>query len=159
MPSTSVSVQSPNAAGADGLMQADGFYSPITPGVPVGSNGVHSHGAAAFPYGIGNVAGGFLAGGQGAVVAAFGTVQGNATALNTVIADVAATASTEGVILTGGVQFVGVPGSIGVKVYPPTNGKIGTHATNIAVVVAAAHMGIFTQITSTLWVAASAPTL
>lgn len=157
MPTTSVSTQTPSTAAADGYMQADGFVSPTTLGVPTASNGGHVKGPALFPFGIGAIAGGFSPG--GATIAAAGATQGNATAITTTIVQVTATASTEGVKLSGGLTFVCIPGTVGAKVYPPTNGKIGTHATNVAVVVPAARIGIFCQVSATVWVAAASTTL
>lgn len=157
MGASSVSTQTPQASAATGYMQADGFISPTTAGKPVGSDGTLSKGPALFPFGIGAIAGGFAPG--GATIAAAGATQGNATAITTTIVQVTATASTEGVKLSGGLTFVCIPGSVGAKVYPPTNGKIGTHATNVAVVVPAARIGIFCQVSSTVWVAAASTTL
>ena len=61
MPTSSVSVTTPNPAQADGLQQADGFVSPITPGQPIGANGTHSKGPAQLPMGAAAAAGQFYA--------------------------------------------------------------------------------------------------
>lgn len=52
MPTTSFAVQTPQAANADGVVQADGFSSPLVAGTPIGSDGKHSKGPAQHPYGM-----------------------------------------------------------------------------------------------------------
>lgn len=80
MPTSSVSVTTPsaNAANATGYMQADGFSSPVQPGAPVGTNGVHSNGPARLPFGtLDSVSTGLTAhagGGQTSALALTSTV-------------------------------------------------------------------------------------
>lgn len=91
------------------------------------------------------------------VVAAAGASQGNATALPTTAqrVRVTVTASTEGVILpaaaTGKQRTIFVPGTVGVKVYPPVGGTIDTSSTNSAITLAAGKGSIFEAISTTQW--------
>lgn len=91
------------------------------------------------------------------VVAAAGATQGNATALPTTAQRirVTVTASTEGVILpaaaTGKQRTLFVPGTVGVKVYPPVGGTLDTAATNVAVLLAAGKGNIYEAISATQW--------
>lgn len=53
MPTSSVAVATAQASAANGYMQADGFYSPKAPGVPIDpTTGGHSKGPANLLYGI-----------------------------------------------------------------------------------------------------------
>lgn len=91
------------------------------------------------------------------VVAAAGATQLGATALPTTAQNVrvTVTASTEGVILptaaTGKVRRIFVPGTVGVKVYPPVGGQIDATATNGAVALAAGKGNIYVAIDTTHW--------
>lgn len=158
MPTSSVSVTTASATQATGYMQADGFSSPVTAGVPLASTGLHSNGPANHPFGL-NLTG--LLNATATTIAAAGATQGGATAITSTVVYVTATASTEGVSLPsgGGVVYVFAPGTIGCKVYPPKSGnaKINTHATNAGTVLAAAHGAVFAQVSATLWVATSSP--
>lgn len=51
MPNSSVSVQTAQPSAANGRMQADGFISPVIPGVPLSTTGGHSQGPAMLPQG------------------------------------------------------------------------------------------------------------
>lgn len=112
-----------------GTVAADGFTNP-------------SGGGASFP--------GIVSFGA-SVLAAAGANQGAAPPVTTTVVEVTATASTEGVKLVSGLAIIMVPGTIGVKVYPPANGRIGTLSTNTALLVAGGKSDLFAQITPTLW--------
>lgn len=92
------------------------------------------------------------------IAAAAGATQGNATALPTTGQNivVTVTASTEGVILptaaTGKVRRIVVPGTVGVKIYPPVGGRIDAVATNTAVALVAGKGSIFLARDATRWV-------
>lgn len=91
------------------------------------------------------------------VVAAAGATQGGATALPTTAQNVqvTVTASTEGVILpvaaTGKIRRIFVPGTVGVKVYPPVGGTIDASSANTAVVLAAGKGNIYIATSATAW--------
>lgn len=52
MPTTSFSQTISNPAQATGSVQADGFFSPVTLGAPIGTDATHSKGAAQMPFGF-----------------------------------------------------------------------------------------------------------
>jgi hypothetical protein len=91
------------------------------------------------------------------VVAAAGATQGGATALPLLAQNVmvTVTASTEGVILpaptTGKVRRIFVPGTVGVKVYPPAHCFLDTGASNVAIVLAAGKGNIYIATDTTHW--------
>lgn len=90
------------------------------------------------------------------VLAAFGATQGTAGVIAASRVIVTVTASTEGVklpVATTGMEVrVHVPGTIGVKVYPNTNGKLDASSTNTAVVLAAGKATIYFARDTTRWV-------
>lgn len=90
------------------------------------------------------------------VLAAVGATQGNAGVITKSRVIVTVTASTEGVKLpvaaTGMEVRVHVPGTIGVKVYPNTNGKIDAVATNTAQALVAGKANIYFARDTTRWV-------
>lgn len=98
-----------------------------------------------------------LSAGAFGVVAAAGATQGNATALptNAQRVMVTVTASTEGVVLptpaTGKVRRIFVPGTVGVKIYPPLHCFIDAGASNAAVTLAAGKGIEFTASDATHW--------
>ena len=138
MPMTSVSVTIAASAQATGYMQADGFVSPATLGVPTGTDGQHSKGPARFPAGIAtgttmpNPSFTGYPSQIPQVLAAVGATQGGAGVITSGVVRVTVTASTEGVRLptavTGREVNAYVPGTIGALVYPPVGGRIGTIA-------------------------------
>lgn len=89
------------------------------------------------------------------VLAAAGATQGAAGAIAGKIVIVTVTASTEGVVLkavaTGALTTVSVPGTVGVKIYPPANGKIDSAATNAALALAAGKGARIRQVSATLF--------
>lgn len=91
-----------------------------------------------------------------ATIAAFGATQGNATPVTAERVVVTCTASSEGVKLvltaTGGETAIVVPGTKGVKVYPPANCLIDALSTNTAVALVAGKGSIFMQISGTKFV-------
>ncbi len=89
-------------------------------------------------------------------IAAAGATQGGATAVTAARVIVTVTASTEGVKLiavgTGAEFSIVVPGTIGVKVYPPTNCQIDALSTNTAVALVAGKGSIYMQRSATKFV-------
>lgn len=91
------------------------------------------------------------------VVAAAGASQGTATALPTTAQNVqvTVTASTEGVLLpipsTGKVRRIFVPGTVGVKVYPPLHCFLDAGASNAATLLAAGKGNIYIGTDATHW--------
>ncbi len=91
------------------------------------------------------------------LIAAAGASQGNATALPTTAQNVmvTVTASTEGVLLpvpsTGKVRRIFVPGTVGVKVYPPPHCFLDAGASNAATVLAAGKGNIYIGSDATHW--------
>lgn len=83
------------------------------------------------------------------VLAATGATQGNAAAVTANRVRVTTTTSSEGVILktvgTGAQTQLQIPGTHGVKVYPPSNCTIDALSTNTGLVVAAGKAAIFIQ--------------
>lgn len=90
------------------------------------------------------------------VLAAFGATQGTAGQITSNRVRVTVTASTEGVklkaVATGAETSIVVPGTVGVKVYPPSNGKLDALSTNTAVALVAGKGSIFLQISGTQYV-------
>jgi hypothetical protein len=90
------------------------------------------------------------------VLAAAGATQGAAGVITKRRVIVTVTASTEGVILpvptTGQEVAVVVPGTVGVKVYPHSNGKIDTSSTNAAITLVAGKGSIYMARDLTRWV-------
>lgn len=88
-------------------------------------------------------------------VAAAGATQGGAAQITNDLVFVTVTASTQGVKLptasTGRQVRVFVPGSVGVKVYPNTNGKLDASSTNAAVVLAAGKANLYVAKNTTQW--------
>lgn len=89
------------------------------------------------------------------VLAAVGSTQLGAGAITSSRVVVTVTASTEGVRLptaaTGLEVQVFMPGTVGVKVYPGTNARLDTTATNVAVVLAAGKANIYFARDTTRW--------
>jgi hypothetical protein len=91
------------------------------------------------------------------IVAAAGATQGGATAIPSTIQRVmvTVTASTEGIILptaaTGRVRRVFVPGTVGVKIYPPLGASIDTGSANAPITLAAGKGIEFTASDTTHW--------
>ncbi len=123
------------------------------PEVPVDTYlpGGQSPQSAALPY---------SAGPQGppqASVTATGTTQLGAKTLTAFVNWViqVSTASTKGVRLPAAATGLAITvintGAFGVKCYPSTNGKIGSAATNAALVVATGKFQIFRALNKTLW--------
>src|SRR5580658_6553248 len=87
-----------------------------------------------------------------------GTTQLGARAITSFFVNVvqASTASTKGVRLpaaaTGLAITVANTGAFGIKCYPSTNGKIGSSATNTALVIAVGKFQVFRAINKTQWV-------
>lgn len=83
------------------------------------------------------------------VLAAAGLTQGAAGAITSNRVRATCTTSSEGVILkavaTSAVTEVYIPGTKGVKVYPPLNGTIDALSTNTALLIVAAKGILFTQ--------------
>ena len=103
----------------------------------------------------------YSAGPQGppqANVTATGTTQLGAKAITAFYTNVVqvSSASTKGVRLpaaaTGLTLTIANTGAFGVKAYPSTNGKIGSSATNAALVIAVGKAQVFRAINKTLWV-------
>lgn len=98
-----------------------------------------------------------ISGGTFGVVAAFGATQGNATVIPALTqrVQVTVTASTEGVMLpvssTGKVRRLFVPGTVGVKIYPPVGGAIDALSLNAALTLAAGKGIEFTGTDATHW--------
>jgi hypothetical protein len=98
-----------------------------------------------------------LSGGAFGIVAAAGASQGTATALPTLAQNVqvTVTASTEGVLLpvpsTGKVRRIFVPGTVGVKVYPPLHCFLDAGASNAATLLAAGKGNIYIGTDATHW--------
>lgn len=157
MPTSSFSVTTPsaNSANANGFVQADAFYSPITLGTPIGTDGSHSKGPLVAPYGI-KQSGPDYNGFQ--TVAAAGATQGAAGAISASggsVVIVTVTASTEGVKLPTAVTNlcynIVVPGSVGTKIYPGTNAKIDATATNGSIALVAGKGSLFLATSTTQW--------
>lgn len=89
------------------------------------------------------------------ILAAAGASQGNAALITKATVIVTVTASTEGVKLpvaaTGAQVQIMVPGTKGVKVYPNTNNKISTAATNVAVALVADKANIYVAKDAVTW--------
>ena len=131
----------PGPAGGNGYVDADGFRGP--PNAALGASPKFA--PAAFPNGFST---------PGAITAAAGATQGGATVISTAIVSVTATASTEGVKLSTAfpIVFMEVPGAIGTKVYPQTNGKIGALSTNTAYALVHGTGAVFAMVSPTLWI-------
>lgn len=89
-------------------------------------------------------------------VAAAGATQGTATAITKSVAMVTVSASSQGVKLptaaTGLSVRIHVPGTVGVKVYPASGGKIDASSTNTGVVLAAGKANLYFARNATAWV-------
>jgi hypothetical protein len=98
-----------------------------------------------------------LSGGSFGTLAAAGASQGTATAFPATQQNilVTVTASTEGVMLpapaTGKVRRVFVPGTVGVKIYPPLHNFIDTGASNASITLAAGKSIFFIGSDLTHW--------
>jgi hypothetical protein len=90
------------------------------------------------------------------VLAAAGATQGTAGVITGGTVIVTVTASTQGVKLpvasTGAQCKVFMPGTVGVKVYPNTNARLDTTATNIAVVLVAGKANVYYARDATRWI-------
>jgi hypothetical protein len=90
------------------------------------------------------------------ILAAAGATQGNAGVITKSTVIVTVTASTQGVKLptaaTGKRFQVFCPGTVGVKVYPNTNDKLSTAATNAAVLLVADKANTYVAKDATTWV-------
>jgi hypothetical protein len=136
---------------ATGQVHSDGFTGPPLAGVAPGSYAPATHPSGAS-------LGALLMLGQ-QLVAAAGTTQGSATAISASGGPVimaTTTTSTEGLKLpaniTNEVWVVFIPGSHGVKVYPPTNSRIDALSTNAALTIAAGKAVLFYSRDSTRFV-------
>lgn len=89
------------------------------------------------------------------VLAAAGATQGGAGVITSGNVIVTVTASTQGVKLpvaaTGLNVRVFCPGTVGVKLYPNTNARLDTTATNTAVVIAAGKVNVYFARDATRW--------
>lgn len=92
------------------------------------------------------------------IIAAAGATQGNATAISAVrglLVKVTVTTSTEGVKLpvasTGLMLYVLADPAVGVKVYPATNGIIGSAATNAAVALVKNKANLYVGVDTRRW--------
>lgn len=92
----------------------------------------------------------------GQTLAAAGASQGTAGQITKSRITVTVTASTEGVKLpvaaTNLEVMVSVPGTVGVKVYPNTNGKLDASSTNVAVLLVAGKVNLYRALNTTQWV-------
>lgn len=98
-----------------------------------------------------------LSAGAFGIVAAAGASQGTATALPLLAQNVqvTVTASTEGVLLpvptTGKVRRIFVPGTVGVKVYPPLHCFLDAGASNAATLLAGGKGNLYIGTDATHW--------